>query len=316
MKIELRQLRHVVELDRYRNFARAAEALGLTQPALTRSLQALEKSVGTRLFDRDRSLVQPTLVGERLIARARPLLNEAHNIEHDVQQLLGLEAGLLRIGAGPYAADISVGIAVGRLIGRHPGLVADVSVAPWSTLVSRVVENDLDLAVAELSLVLDDERLSIEPLPQHDVTFFCRAAHPLARRTSVAFEELRQFPFVTTVLPPRLARLTDASNAKLQGRLPQDVSAPEIRVETVGLAIQVVKESDAISGAVVSQIEAEIDSGSLVTLPIELPWAKSHYGIIRMANRTPAPAAVAFIEILREVETEVATKLASDRFRK
>jgi DNA-binding transcriptional LysR family regulator len=55
MNIDLRQCRHVLALDRHRSFARAADALGLTQPALTRSLQALEKSIGARLFDRDRT---------------------------------------------------------------------------------------------------------------------------------------------------------------------------------------------------------------------------------------------------------------------
>ena len=74
MNIDLRQLRHVLALDQYRNFARAASALGLTQPALSRSIQALEKSIGGRLFDRDRTRVEPTPVGERLIAEARPLL--------------------------------------------------------------------------------------------------------------------------------------------------------------------------------------------------------------------------------------------------
>jgi len=102
MKLDLRQLRHVLALDRHRNFGRAAEAIGLTQPALSRSLQALEDEIGARLFDRDRSHVAPTAVGERLIERARLLVNQARDIEQDLKQMLGLEVGLLRIGAGPY----------------------------------------------------------------------------------------------------------------------------------------------------------------------------------------------------------------------
>ena len=78
MNIDLRRCRHVLALDLHRNFARAAESLGLTQPALTRSLQALEKSIGARLFDRDRARVEPTPVGQRLIERARLLVNQAH----------------------------------------------------------------------------------------------------------------------------------------------------------------------------------------------------------------------------------------------
>jgi len=73
MKLDLRQLRHVLALDRHRNFGRAAEAIGLTQPALSRSLQALEDEIGARLFDRDRSRVEPTAVGARLEAGMRGL---------------------------------------------------------------------------------------------------------------------------------------------------------------------------------------------------------------------------------------------------
>ena len=93
MGLNLNQLRHLLALDRHRNFARAAEELGLTQPALTRSLQMLERIIGARLFDRDRSHVEPTAVGARLIAHARPLLDQAHEVEQDIRQLLGVEVG-------------------------------------------------------------------------------------------------------------------------------------------------------------------------------------------------------------------------------
>jgi DNA-binding transcriptional LysR family regulator len=305
MQIDLRQLRHLLALDRFRNFARAAEALGLTQPALTRSLQVLEKSIGAKLFDRDRSHVEPTHVGERLIGRARALLVQASDIEQDLRQMLGLEAGLLRIGAGPYPADISVGTTVGRLLRRHPGLRVDLSVDDWPTLVQRVLSGEMDLAIAELSLAVDDERLAAEPLPMHQGIFFCRPGHPLASGVAPTLREVRGHPLVATALPARLAQLTDAKNAEMPSSLPAGVAAPEIRVETVGLACRIVMESDAIGIAVLSQIKDEVALGQLVALPLELPWVKTNYGIIRMANRTPAPAAVAFMEILREVEAEI-----------
>jgi len=94
MHLALRQLRHVLALDQFRNFARAADALGLTQPALSRSIQLLERSIGAKLFDRDRSRVDPTVIGERLIEQARALVNHASDVEKDLQQVLGLEVGL------------------------------------------------------------------------------------------------------------------------------------------------------------------------------------------------------------------------------
>lgn len=305
MYIDLRQLRHVLALDQHRNFARAAAAIGLTQPALSRSIQGLEKSVGARLFDRDRSRVQPTQIGERLIARARPLLGQVSDIEHDVKQMLGLEVGLLRLGAGAYPADISVGRAVGRLLRRHPGLQVDFSVGDWTMLVKRVVSGELDLAIAEIALASGDERLHVEPLPQHPLIFYCRSGHPLARRRSLTLEDVRRYPLVATAVPPRLHELVKGRRARTSAAEADGAEAPEIRVDTVRLAWQIVMETDAIGGAVAQQIEDEVALGHLVPLPLELPWLRTNYGIIRLAHRTPGPAAETFIETLREVESEV-----------
>jgi len=305
MNIDLRQLRHVLALDQYRNFARAASAVGLTQPALSRSLQALEKSIGAKLFDRDRTRVEPTPVGKRLIAEARPLLVHAGAITRGLQQMLGLEAGLIRIGAGPYPADISVGTAVGRLVRRHPGLRVDLSVDDWPTLVQRVVSAELDLVVAEVSLAVNDERLDVESLPPRPAAFFCRPNHPLKDSAGLTLEQVRHFPLVATALPPRLAQLTGAKGPDLLSRLPEGVSIPEIRVETVDLVRRIVVESDAIGIAVMSQIKDEVLQGRLVVLPLKIEWLISNYGVIRLANRTLAPAVRTFVEILREVESEI-----------
>ena len=67
--------------------------------------------------------VEPTPVGQRLIERARLLVNQARDIEQDLRQMLGLEVGLLRIGAGPYPADLSVGTALGRFVKDHPQIL-------------------------------------------------------------------------------------------------------------------------------------------------------------------------------------------------
>lgn len=305
MNIDLRQCRHVLALDRHRSFARAADALGLTQPALTRSLQVLEKSIGARLFDRDRTRVEPTAVGERLIDRARLLVNQARDIEQDLKQMLGLEIGLLRIGAGPYPADLSVGTAIGRLVQRHPALMVDLSVADWSELIRRVASGELELAIADTGIAKQDDRLVVESLPRHKLGFFCRSGHPLAGSTALTLEELRQYPLVGTALPPQLAVLAAKDRKGMRANLPAGVTAPEIRVDTFALARRIVMQSDAVGGAVPSQIQDSVARGELATLPLDLPWLETAYGILRLANRTPSPAATAFMEILREVEAGI-----------
>jgi DNA-binding transcriptional LysR family regulator len=265
----------------------------------------LEKSIGARLFDRNRARVEPTPVGERLIERARLLVNQARDIEQDLQQMLGLEVGLLRIGAGPYPADLSVGTAVGRLVLRHPALMVDLSVADWSELIRRVASGELELAIADTGVAERDDRLVVESLPRHQLNFFCRAGHPLAGRAAIALEELRKYPLVGTALPPQLAALAATDRKGMRANLPAGVTAPEIRVDTFPLARRIVMQSDAVGGAVLSQIQDSVAHGELVMLPLELSWLKTNYGIIRLANRTPSPAAMAFMENLREVEAGI-----------
>lgn len=305
MNIDLRQCRHVLALDQHRNFARAADALGLTQPALTRSLQVLEKSIGARLFDRDRTRVEPTPVGERLIERARRLVNQARDIEQDLQQMLGLEVGLLRIGAGPYPADLSVGTALGRFVKNHPQVLVDLATADWPALTRRVAAGEIELAVADIGLAAQDDQLVVEPLPQHQACLFCRAGHPLAGRASLTIDDVRSYPLVATSLPPRLDSLAARDRRGLRSTLPEGTTAPEIHVDSFALVLPVVLQSDAIGGAAPSQIRSELDRGEVRMLPLELPWLRTRYGIIRLANRTPSPAARSFLQILREVEAGI-----------
>jgi DNA-binding transcriptional LysR family regulator len=305
MRLDLRQLRHVLALDRHRNFARAAEDVGLTQPALSRSLQALEEELGAKLFDRDRSRVQPTALGKRLVELSRPLLNQAKLVERDLRLIIGLGGGMLRVGAAPYAADVSVGRSVGRLLRAHPDIRMDLSVGDWPELQQKVLTDELDIVVAECSHALEDERLTVESLPRHQGVFYCRAGHPLARRDNLSLDDLSRFPFAFTTVPKRLKHLL-AARGEPRGELPDGTTVTDIRVGAPCLAKRIVLDSDAISAAIPLQIREELVAGQLVALPLDAPTLRTDYGIIRLTRRTLSPAAVAFVAVLREVEAEIA----------
>lgn len=305
MKLDLRQLRHVLALDRCRNFARAADEVGLTQPALSRSIQSIEKVIGAKLFDRDRSGVEPTAVGARLIELARPLVTQARLAEREIEKLMGLASGLLRIGAGPYASEISVGTAVGRLAAACPGVRVDVSVADWPELYSRLLADELDVVVAEISHAIDDNRFAVETLPEHQAVFFVRAGHPLAECAALTLEDVTSFPLASPFVPRRLLALVREGRGASVDQAPDGVVATEFRVETPYLARRIVLESDVIGLALPAQIEHEVALGRLVALPLHLPLLKASYGILRLAGRTPSPLAEEFLRILREVEQEI-----------
>lgn len=93
--------------------------------------------------------------------------------------LRGLELGELRLGTGPYRAELSVGKVVARLAASHPGLRIDVTHGDPRAMVDSLLAGRLDLAVVDVSVAEGDDRVMAEPLPVHPACFYCRAAHPL-----------------------------------------------------------------------------------------------------------------------------------------
>lgn len=289
MSVQLRHLRHAVALAEEGSYTAAANRLNLSQPALSRSIQALEEILGAKLFDRESNGVVPTGIGFLVVERGRVLLGGAHDLEREVQLALGLDLGSLSIGAGPYPTEISVGIACGRLALKHPRLSLDVRVGDWSFLLQLVLDGQLDIAIAELSTAEENNRLETEALPIHHGRFVCRAEHPLAAGAGLTLEDTFAYPLVTSSLPARLHKLR-----------------PSIRVDTFGLVRDIVCSSNALGLATSGQVEADLKRGALVWLPLELPWAHTNYGFIRLRGRTPSPAALAFMDEVRAAEKELA----------
>jgi len=305
MSLEFRQLRHVMALAWHGNFARAAESLSISQPALSRSIQSIERKVGTRLFDRTSAGVVATAVGQRLIDNGAEILRRADQTERELQLMMGLEIGELRVGAGPYPAEMSVGQAASRFLQAYPGLTLEVSVGDWTNLTPLISSGEIDMFVGTASLARQDPSLSVESLPGHQGYLFVRAGHPLTTRAAIRLADVFAYPMAGTTLPPEISAHLDIGEEPF-GRMRGDgVFVPRARLDTFGLARQVVLQTDAVGIAVATQIAEDVRLGRLRTLPLQLTWLRSSFAIVRLAERTPSPAEEAFCRILREIESEI-----------
>ena len=303
--IDLKLLHNALILARYRNFARAAEALDMSQPALSRSISGFEAALGAQLFKRTRTGVEPTAFGERLLTRGSVLLSDASELERELALMQGLEVGLLRIGAGPYPADICVGPTLGRLASQHPNLRVEMHTSDWRTILDDVLTGRLDLAVIETSVADHHPRLRTEALPQHLAALYCRTDHPLAKKTPHVIEEVFAYPFVCPNLPARAAQIfyrmanLGAIDAETGDYL------PPIRVDTLSLAKSVVLSSDAVSLAPLCLLEDELRAGRIAILPFNEPWLRTRYGFVFLKDRAMSPASHAFMATAKAVETEL-----------
>ena len=108
--MELRQYRHVLALADHASFRKASEALGISQPALTKSLFQVERELGQRLFDRHGQTISPTVFGAIVIDTARKMLDSQEAMTRAIGQTASLEGGELSVGGGRGGHSESAGI--------------------------------------------------------------------------------------------------------------------------------------------------------------------------------------------------------------
>jgi DNA-binding transcriptional LysR family regulator len=303
--IDLRRLQHALALDAHRSYARAAEALHIPQPALTRSIQTLETAVGAVLFDRSRSGIVPTAVGEMLIARARGILLAADDLKRDIALTHSLDLGELTVGAGAYGAATLLGPALGRLSRRHPRLRVRVVTPPWQELADRLRAGEIDLFVTDTGEIERDPAFLVTPLLPHRCYAVCRRDHPLPPDAD-DLEAMFAYPLAGPHLPQHaLDRLLRVAPAPIR-RLLRSNGRVTLTCDSAAVVKSVLAHSDALSLMSAYMAVDELRSGALrllanVNLGIEL-----RVGIVQLRRRTPPPAARALIEELIAYDGEVA----------
>jgi DNA-binding transcriptional LysR family regulator len=295
---DLRQLRHFVALAEHAHFARAAAAVHLSQPALSRSIQALESQLGCTLVDRHSRGVSLTAHGQLVLEHARRLLAGSLALSNAVNQLGNLEAGELRLGAGPYPAARLIPQALGQLLQRYPRVQVKLDIANWLELRDSLLDSTIELFVADIRELQDDFQLRIEPLRVHQGVLFCRPSHPLLQRGDLQLRDLLDFPLAGTQLPQVVERSLGLASGRAQ---PLSVQCDNFLVLK-----RLVADSDVLSMAPWDVIADEVDSGQLALLPLLPQGLHQHsaYGLVSRAGHSLSPAAQAMVEAIRRVDEE------------
>ena len=311
MTLDLRRLRHLLALADHGSFGRAAAALAITQPALSRSMQGLERQVGTALFDRSKSGVVPTDEGRVLIVRARALVHTADELDREVLRRKVPGAGQITIGAGPYPAETILPAALAQFVATHPLLRVRVLLrGDWDELLRRLRAREVDFLVCETSTLEGERDLEIEPLPPHAFFFVARRGHPLTRRARVRAANLFAYPLLAlSRVPPRVLGPLLASLGERDALRP---GRPFPAVELASLAAlkRLLADSDAIAPLTLSCVAEEVERGTLTLLLTE-SWLATSYGLVTLKGQPLSAAARALLERLREAEAALLTAEAA-----
>jgi DNA-binding transcriptional LysR family regulator len=301
--ITFARLRQVVTLAEHGAFSKAAATLGISQPALTKSIQTLEAALGVRLFDRNTRGVVLTEFGRLVVAHTRQLVAREGELLHDIRLLAGLEVGHLDVALGPYPSVISGYAAAGRVMAAHPKLQIALHVANWREVTRAVVEKRAELGIAELSDAVLNDQLDTELVGQHRARVFCRHGHPLLQEERVTLAALLEFPWANTRIPPRMAAMFPRVPVRA-GRIDEFTGdfVPAVEMDVPMQLARLVEGNDVLAFGTFSMMESELESGRIAYLPAPRLEMRGSYGFMFLRNRSLSPAAQAFMRAMRDEE--------------
>ncbi|MCM2321273.1 MAG: pca operon transcription factor PcaQ [Pseudomonas sp.] len=295
-RIKFRHLTCFLEIARQRSFAKAADSLAVSQPAISKTLKELEEILDHPLFERGKGGVLLTPAGETFLRYAGPCV-----------QALRDGVGVVR-GHAPQALEVRVGAlstvesqllpeAIALLHARHGALVIQVAGGSSAQLLAQLKVGELDLVVGRMTDSPEIQGLTFEHLYSESMTLVVRAGHPLLALGEGALAQLADYPLV---LPPAGTTIRKYADALfVQWGIPPAAQ----RLETLSIALgrRYVLGSEAIWVAPQDAVRRDLADGVLAELALGIHEPGGSIGICTSSARPLPLAAQWFCSALREV---------------
>ncbi|HJV03581.1 MAG TPA: LysR family transcriptional regulator [Burkholderiaceae bacterium] len=293
--MDLKRLRYAIALAEELNFARAAERVHLSQPALSRSIQTLEEEVGLPLFDRDNRNVKLTTAGAVFLERARKLTFQMRNLERDMGLIRDGEMGQVAFGVGPLPTASMLPPLVRYLRRTRPGLSLQVASNNWRNLLVNLKAEQIEFFIADTRDIAPDPDLDVTPICRQHGRFMCRAGHPLLAAPGGKPAGLLPYGFASLLLPSEMKAVF-----RRVLELPAHAPLPVIfECDNMHILKDMARDDDIILLATEAAVAAEIASGQLQALDFPgLPPLYAEIGAVQLAGRTLSPGAQLVLERL------------------
>jgi len=299
--MDLKRLKHFEALHRLRSFARAADECGLTQSALSRSLQKLEADLGVRLFDRSTHFVQPTESGDQLIRLAHDVIAASGALEEAAETLKRPLSGVVHVGAGPYPMQPLVSDAVAAFARLYPGVRVTVTGGRGEVLLQGLLDRRLSLVVCDMSKFDDSvfaEEIMVQGLPPEPLVLVFRSDHPAAAQARPD----------TSLYPWALPSPSPASHERFAESLRRRLTLgafPDYELDSTEACLNVARGGQVITVAPLSLANRACASGELVwrSLPRS---SRTNDGVHLLKRRTPSAATRAFIDCVKAAAKTIA----------
>jgi DNA-binding transcriptional LysR family regulator len=300
MHMDLRGIRHVVVLSKQLSYTKAAQELCMTQSALTRSIQAIERRCNARLFDRDRGGVHLTAIGRSFVERAAALLREAEDLERTLRLSTNADVGEVTFGMGPLAAQALLPAVLPKTLQDKPELRTHVMVRNIDTLLQALIREEIEFLVCPQDPIPTSAPVKSGFLGWFPMSLLVRAGHPVLQ--TPAGNEPPQFPLIS----PGQFKSIEGWPRHCRPYL----SGPLHVIEDYGVAARLTEVTDAIWLCSTYAASPEIRAGRLQEIPPP-PGQKAlrfRMMLYSLDRRSLSPAALMlksmFEERIRALATE------------
>ena len=262
-----RRLQVFHTVARLLSFTKAAEALHMTQPAVTFQVRQLEEYFNTRLFDRTHNRISLTEAGKTVSSHADRIFELYSEMENSVREMTGEISGALTIGASTTIAEYMLPTLLGDFKEKYPDVTVHLKVSNSEGIVSMVENNTIDLGVVESPV--GNKNLVVETCKRDKLVAIVPPGHPLGKESALKFSRLLEYPFICReegsgtreVINDYLAHLPNCS-ASL--KIAMELGSPEAVKGAVeaGMGVSVVSRAT---------IQKELRLATLVALNLEPP---------------------------------------------
>lgn len=303
MELSNKHLNYVLALGRYRHYGRAAEALGVSQPALSRCVIALEKHLGTTLFERSRGGVEATEAGRLVLRHAREVSLLDSGLKAELLEIEGRAKSKLSLVCGHYPSEMTVPGALSALLGERPDTQVDMVVADWSRGVTLLEQGACEIAVIELSATSNVIELGRELLCDQQVFGVVRPTHPLAHADRPTLRDLLEWPWACSRIPERGARYL-APGPIAAGDFDSKTGhfLPKIVASSLSTALRLVTENDIVGITPLTVAAPYLEDGRLALVRHQSSWMRLNYGFAWDTSVAQSATTRTFMDKMREAE--------------
>lgn len=292
-RLTLPQLSAFLKLAETSSFREAATQLGVSQPALSRTIQHIETRIGTRLFDRDTRTVLLTPAGERLRPLAERLLEDYETVFRELNEFVEGREGVIRIAALPSVASALLPGAIGNFQSRYPKVRFEIWEDVGEPVHHVVRERSVDIGIAPPPQIAGE--LRYQELIKDSLVFVSRADDPLADAREHSWSVFSEHRFISTSYETGLRRMVESglTQAGVMVECLYNCKQPT----TVASLIVAGQGISALTRLTMEQIASPL----IAWRPLVDPTVSRSIGIVRHNGRSLSPTAQLFV---REIERQ------------